>query len=77
MKMKQFRDRLANAIQRSPITRYELSKQSGVSESILSRFVNGERGMSLDSIDSICAVLEVELTTRFDREKLQKRKRRK
>jgi len=48
------------AIERSVHSRYALSKLSGVSESTLSKFMAGS-DIRLDSVDRLCAVLELEL----------------
>ena len=38
-------------------TRYELAKRSGLSQSALSRFASGERGLSLDAVEKLMSVL--------------------
>jgi transcriptional regulator with XRE-family HTH domain len=44
------------------MSRYELSKKSGVSQSSLSKFVLGQRpGLSFDAMDRIGKVLELRL----------------
>lgn len=40
---------------------YAVAKGSGVPQSVLSRFVNGERGLSLESVDRLADYLELEL----------------
>lgn len=54
-------DQLRDAIEAAPITRYRLAKLTGVSQSMLSRFVSGRVSLSLDSTDKVCAVLALEL----------------
>lgn len=49
------------AIHESGLSRYEISKQTGVEESVLSRFVSGERSMNLDTLDRLRSVLKLEL----------------
>lgn len=55
-------DQLRMAIENAPMTRYRLSKLSGVDEGLLSRFVRGERsGLRLDTVDAIAEVLGLRL----------------
>lgn len=44
------------AVTNSGLSRYRISKLSGVSESILSRFMHGE-GLSLENLDALAGVL--------------------
>ena len=43
-------------------SRYLISKESGVDSGTLSRFVNGERSITLDVADKICKVIGLQLT---------------
>lgn len=54
-------DRLRTAILDAPVSRYRMARETGVSESILSRFVRGERGLDLTSIDRLAAYLGLDL----------------
>lgn len=54
-------DRLRDAILTSERSRYRLAKDSGVTEAALSRFVRGERSLSLESVDALCEALGLEL----------------
>ncbi len=54
-------DQLKLAIDGSDKTRYEIAKESGVSEAALSRFMSGKRSLSLNSVDRICQVLGIGL----------------
>jgi transcriptional regulator with XRE-family HTH domain len=57
-----FSEDLRRAIQRSGKTRYQISKEIGVSEAVLCRFFQG-RGMSIKTIDKLCAALGLRLRT--------------
>ena len=57
-------DQLRRAIENCGQTRYQISKQTGIAQSILSRFLLHGAGLSLDSIDKIGECLELEITTR-------------
>ena len=54
-------DQLKQAIVSSGKTCYEIAKESGVSESALSRFLSGKRSLKLVSVDRLCQVLGIEL----------------
>jgi len=56
-------DRLRQAVERSELTRYKLSQLSGISQSVLSRFVGGA-GLNSDNLDRLAEVLEMELRFR-------------
>lgn len=53
--------RLRSAIERSELSRYEIAKRSGVSQSVLSRFVNGTGSLTLDAIEKLAPVLGIDL----------------
>ncbi len=54
-------DRLRAAIAAAPVSRYRMAMETGVSQSVLSRFVRGERGLDLSSVDRLAAYLELDL----------------
>ncbi len=54
-------DQLRRAIRESEKTAYRISKETGVAASILSRFLNGQMGISLDTIDKIGVCLGLRL----------------
>ncbi len=43
------------------MSRYEISQESEVSEAVLSRFVNGERGITLETAAKVATVLGLSL----------------
>ena len=51
--MKPLSEQLRDAIEKAGVSRYEIAKQTGVSETTLCRFVSGERGISVDAMDAI------------------------
>lgn len=61
MKKIPFSEQLRKAIESSELSRYRISKETGVAQSTLSQFVNGTRSMSLENIDKICELLNLEL----------------
>jgi transcriptional regulator with XRE-family HTH domain len=51
-------EQLRDAIQKAGVSRYEISKETGVSQSTLSKFVLGTRpGLSFDAMDRIVEYL--------------------
>lgn len=61
---KKLSDQLRAAIFNAGCSRYEISRQTGIDQSVLSKFMSGERGVSLHSADLLCEFLKVDLTKR-------------
>ena len=59
-------DQLRQAIERSGISRYKISQSTGIAESVLSRFVRGETGLTLDTVDTLCELLNARLVVESD-----------
>jgi len=55
---------LRRLIENSGISRYRLAKWMGVEQSALSRFVSGERGLSMKALDKLGKVLDLEIVSR-------------
>jgi len=53
-------DQLRQIIENGELSRYEISKRSGVDASQLHRFVNGTGRLTTDSLDKIGAVLRLQ-----------------
>ena len=45
-------------------TRYSLSQKTGIDQSALSRFATGTRGLSMEAIDRVFEVLDLEIKRR-------------
>lgn len=56
-------EQLRQAIDNCGMTRAELARQSGVAESVLSRFVVGGRDLKTPNLDAVCKALGLQLTT--------------
>ena len=54
-------EQLRRAIDRSGKTRYRISLESGISQAVLSRFVNRQRELSLANVDALCSALGLRL----------------
>jgi hypothetical protein len=57
-------DQIRTAIERSGMTRYRLSCESGVDQGALSRFVHGKVGLSMDALDRIGLVLGLQIVSK-------------
>ena len=55
-------DAIRLAVEASGKTRYRIAKDSGVSAGQLSRLVNGERGMTVDTIEQLADYLGLRIT---------------
>ena len=61
MSKKTFSDELRRAVEQSGMTRYEIYKRTGIDQSVLSKFVRGQRGVSMGAIDTLCKCLGLRL----------------
>ena len=61
---KTFSDDLRQAVRDSELTRYAISVRTGIDQGTLCRFIRGERGMSLDSVDRLMDCLGLEMRPR-------------
>lgn len=61
--------RIRDAVANSEVSRYRIAHDCGMSESSLSRFMAGEHGLSMQSIDTLAEYFGLELV------KQRKRKR--
>ena len=62
--MKPLSEQLRIVIKNSGISRYEISKATGVSQAALSHFVNGRRGVSVEAMDAVGLYLGLSITSR-------------
>ena len=58
---------LRRAILESGLSRYAVSVRSGVDQAVLSRFIAGKSGLSLESVDKLVDALGLEVGTRRKR----------
>ncbi len=57
-------EQLQQAIKRSGETQYAIAQATGISQSVLNRFINGERGISLETAAKLCQYLDLDLAPR-------------
>jgi len=62
-------DTIRKAIVNSKTTRYAISKKTGVSESQLSQFMKGTKGLSYDALERVADCLGLEITIKPKRKK--------
>ncbi len=62
-----FEDQLRREIERCGLTRYRISKLTGIDTAVLSRFMSGKVGMSMDSIGCIFDAIDLEIGPRRKR----------
>jgi transcriptional regulator with XRE-family HTH domain len=58
---KDIEQKLLDAIKNSLMTRYKISRLSGISQAALSLFINGKRTLTLTSAAKVAEVLGLEL----------------
>jgi transcriptional regulator with XRE-family HTH domain len=65
MRQKRFplSEQIRQAVRDCGLTRYAISKATGIAESTLSRFVAGERGLPLKTLDRLADFLDLNITT--------------
>lgn len=56
-----FSDQLRNVIRDCGISPAEIARQTGIDKSTLSRFLSGERGLPMATIDSLTEFLQIEV----------------
>jgi transcriptional regulator with XRE-family HTH domain len=62
--MEKFTEALRRSIEDCGLSRYAISRKTGIAESSLSRFLRGERGLSSESIDVLMEFLGMEARPR-------------
>jgi DNA-binding phage protein len=62
--MSTFSEQLQEAIRDSGRSRYAIAHETGLSQALLCRFLQGTRGVSLGTIDKLMNALELEIVIR-------------
>ena len=60
-KKPKFSDELRRAIKTAPVSRYRIAVDTGVSQAVLSRFLKGQVGLSMETVDLLCEYLALKL----------------
>jgi plasmid maintenance system antidote protein VapI len=58
-KRPRFSDELRRAVAACGLSRYRIAKTLGIAESTLSRFMSGERGLTMKCLDRLAALLDL------------------
>lgn len=66
---KSMSERLKDSIIKSGFTRYRIGIDTGIEASALSRFISGERGLSMKAIDRLLEYLGLEVVEKSKRKK--------
>ena len=61
---KTFSDQVRGAVVGSGLSRYRICKEIRITESTMSRFMNGKGGLSMASLDRLANLLGLEIVTR-------------
>lgn len=56
-------DEIRLAIDSSGMSRYRICKLLGIAESTMSRFMNGQGGLSMEVLDGLAAILDLHITS--------------
>jgi transcriptional regulator with XRE-family HTH domain len=56
-----FTDEIRRAIEESDLSRYRICKEIGIAQSLMSRFMSGRGGLSLDTLDRLAGLLDLHL----------------
>ena len=59
---KKLTDQLRKAIDDSRLTRYRIAQETGISESTLSKFYLGQRGLSTEAMNALGEFLQLRIT---------------
>jgi len=60
-------DQIRRAVAASGLTRYRISKITGIDQAVLSRFMAGKVGLSMSALDRLADALELEVVVRKQR----------
>ena len=60
-------DQVRQAIEESGLSRYRISKDTGIDQSTISRFCRNEGGMTLKTFDRLCFYLRLRVVAAGDR----------
>jgi len=61
-KRKKLSDQIREAIDGCGMTRYAISKQTGIGQDMLSMFMSGKRGFSIKTLDHLADFLDLNIT---------------
>lgn len=62
-------DQIRQAVDESGMSRYRICKELGLAEATMSRFMSGQGGLSMATLDALADLLGLEITARPKRRK--------
>ena len=71
---KQFSDEIRGAVQNCGKTRYRIAKETGIDAATLCRFVQGQVGLSMDSLDKLADCIGLHVASKHKPRKGRKTK---
>ena len=63
-KREKMSDRIRTVIKSAEQSQYRIAKETGIEQSTLSRFMSGERGLSMDALDTLFEYFDLEVVSR-------------
>lgn len=54
-------DQVRKAVMASGLSRYRISKELGIAESTMSRFISGQGGLSMEYLDALAELLNLNI----------------
>jgi len=57
-------DQIRRAVDASGLSRYRISKALNIAESTMSRFMSGQGGLSMDNLDALADLLDLDIVSR-------------
>lgn len=60
-------DQIRQAVNESCMSRYEICKRIGLDQAVMSRFMCGEAGLGMKTLDKLAELLELEVSTKAKR----------
>ena len=62
-------DQIRAVVEKSDLSRYRICKETGIDKGAMSRFMSGDVGLSLDSLDRLADLLDLRISTSPKRRK--------
>ncbi len=56
-------DQIRDAVRKSKLSAYHICKETGIDKASMSKFLSGERGLSLAALDKLAALLKLRIVS--------------
>ena len=66
-------ERIRAEIERCTVSRYRLAQETDIEESALSRFMSGQRGLSMEALDALFEFFDLDVVPRGRKSTINKR----